>query len=398
MNRPPFEVADIIRAAGKSFIDKHRSWLTGLHLKVLSAIERCRTAALGGHRDRCTRCGYTAAISYNSCRNRHCPKCQTNARDKWLAARTKELMAVPYVHVVFTLPHQLAPLAFHNKKILYSLLFRASSASLLEIAADPKHLGAEIGFLSVLHTWGQNLLHHPHVHCVIPAGGLSADHRRWVHPRYPFFLPVKVLSRVFRGKFVAGLKRAFQQGELCLPGGLKPLAQDKTFRAFLRSLFRQDWVVYAKPPFGGPEHVLQYLARYTHRVAISNHRIVDFADGKVTFLWKDYAHGSKRRRMTLTAEEFLRRFLLHTLPRGFIRIRFFGFLANRRRAALLPLCQQLLDASPRSRSPTPPATSAGSPPLWICPHCGGPMVVSERLTAQQILWESQRQTAFVDTS
>ena len=398
MNRPPFEVADIIRAAGKSFIDKHRSWLTGLHLKVLSAIERCRTAALGGHRDRCTRCGYTAAISYNSCRNRHCPKCQTNARDKWLAARTKELMAVPYVHVVFTLPHQLAPLAFHNKKILYSLLFRASSASLLEIAADPKHLGAEVGFLSVLHTWGQNLLHHPHVHCVIPAGGLSADHRRWVHPRYPFFLPVKVLSRVFRGKFVAGLKRAFQQGELCLPGGLKPLAQDKTFRAFLRSLFRQDWVVYAKPPFGGPEHVLQYLARYTHRVAISNHRIVDFADGKVTFLWKDYAHGSKRRRMTLTAEEFLRRFLLHTLPRGFIRIRFFGFLANRRRAALLPLCQQLLDASPRSRSPTPPATSAGSPPLWICPHCGGSMVVSERLTAQQILWESQRQTAFVDTS
>jgi hypothetical protein len=307
-------------------------------------------------------------------------------------------MAVPYVHVVFTLPHQLAPLAFHNKKILYSLLFRASSASLLEIAADPKHLGAEVGFLSVLHTWGQNLLHHPHVHCVIPAGGLSADHRRWVHPRYPFFLPVKVLSRVFRGKFVAGLKRAFQQGELCLPGGLKPLAQDKTFRAFLRSLFRQDWVVYAKPPFGGPEHVLQYLARYTHRVAISNHRIVDFADGKVTFLWKDYAHGSKRRRMTLTAEEFLRRFLLHTLPRGFIRIRFFGFLANRRRAALLPLCQQLLDANPRSRSPTPPARSAGSPPLWICPHCGGSMVVSERLTAQQILWDSQRQTAFVDTS
>jgi len=398
MNRPPFEVADIICAAGRSFIDKHRSWLTGLHLKVLSAIERCRTAALGGHRDRCTRCGYTAAISYNSCRNRHCPKCQTNARDKWLAARTKELMAVPYVHVVFTLPHQLASLAFHNKRILYSLLFRASSASLLEIAADPKHLGAEIGFLSVLHTWGQNLLHHPHVHCVIPAGGLSADRRRWVHPRYPFFLPVKVLSRVFRGKFVAGLKRAFQQGELCLPGGLKPLAQDKAFRAFLRSLFRQDWVVYAKPPFGGPEHVLQYLARYTHRVAISNHRIVDFADGKVTFLWKDYAHGSKRRRMTLTAEEFLRRFLLHTLPRGFIRIRFFGFLANRRRAALLPLCQQVLDADPRSRSPTPPATSAGSPPLWICPHCGGPMLVSERLTAQQILWESQRQRAFVDTS
>jgi transposase-like zinc-binding protein/putative transposase len=235
MNRPPFEVADIIRAAGKSFIEKHRSWLTGLHLKVLSAIEHCRTAALGGHRDQCSRCGHTVAISYNSCRNRHCPKCQTNARDKWLLARRGELLPVPYVHVVFTLPHQLAPLAFHNKKILYTLLFR---------------------ILSVLHTWGQNLLHHPHVHCVIPAGGLSADHQRWVHPRYPFFLPVKVLGRVFRGKFVAGLKRAYRNGDLCLPCSLKPLAQDRIFRSFLRSLFRQDWVVYAKPPFGGPEYVL----------------------------------------------------------------------------------------------------------------------------------------------
>ena len=210
MKRPPLEVADIIRAVGRSFIDQHRSRLTGLHLKVLSAIERCRTAALGGHRDRCTRCGYTAAISYNSCRNRHCPKCQTNARDKWLAARQKELLTVPYVHVVFTLPHQLARLAFHNKRILYGLLFRASADSLLEIAADPKHLDAQIGFLSVLHTWGQNLLHHPHVHCVIPAGGLSPDHNAWVYPRYRFFLPVKVLSRVFRGKFVTGLSPHFQ--------------------------------------------------------------------------------------------------------------------------------------------------------------------------------------------
>jgi hypothetical protein len=301
------------------------------------------------------------------------------------------------VHVVFTLPHELAPLAFHNKKILYGLLFRASSATLLEIAADPKHLGAEVGFLSVLHTWGQNLLHHPHVHCVIPAGGLSADHKSWVHPRYPFFLPVKVLSRVFRGKFVAGLKRAFQRGELCLPGGLKPLVQQKAFSAFLRLLFRNDWVVYAKPPFGGPEHVLQYLARYTHRVAISNHRIVDFTDGKVSFSWKDYAHGSKRRLMALTAEEFLRRFLLHTLPRGFIRIRFFGFLASRRRAALLPLCQQLLGTIPRSRSPTS-NESARPPILWICPHRGGPMAVIARLTAQQIQQESQSRRAPFDTS
>jgi predicted Zn-ribbon and HTH transcriptional regulator len=387
---PPLEVADIIRAAGRRFIEKHRSWLTGLHLKVLSAIERCRTAALGGHRDRCSRCGYTVAISYNSCRNRHCPKCQTNARDKWLAARQRELLAVPYVHVVFTLPHELAPLAFHNKKILYTLLFRASAATLLETAADPKHLGAEIGFLSVLHTWGQNLLHHPHLHCVIPAGGLSPDRQSWVHPRYPFFLPVKVLSRVFRGKFLAGLKRAFRKGELCLPGALKPLEKDKAFRAFLRLLFRQDWVVYAKRPFGGPEHVLHYLARYTHRVAISNHRLVRFANGQVTFRWKDYAHGNKRRLMTLTAEEFLRRFLLHALPRGFVRIRSFGFLANRRRAALLPLCQKLLETNPRSRSPTPPATEARPQAVWVCPRCGGPMVVIERLTAQQV--------AFADSS
>jgi len=387
---PPLEVADIIRAAGRRFIEKHRSWLTGLHLKVLSAIERCRTAALGGHRDRCSRCGYTVAISYNSCRNRHCPKCQTNARDKWLAARQRELLAVPYVHVVFTLPHELAPLAFHNKKILYTLLFRASAATLLETAADPKHLGAEIGFLSVLHTWGQNLLHHPHLHCVIPAGGLSPDRQSWVHPRYPFFLPVKVLSRVFRGKFLAGLKRAFRKGELCLPGALKPLEKDKAFRAFLRLLFRQDWVVYAKRPFGGPEHVLHYLARYTHRVAISNHRLVRFANGQVTFRWKDYAHGNKRRLMTLTAEEFLRRFLLHALPRGFVRIRSFGFLANRRRAALLPLCQKLLETNPRSRSATPPATEARPQAVWVCPRCGGPMVVIERLTAQQV--------AFADSS
>jgi hypothetical protein len=398
MNRPPFEVADIIHAVGKSFIEKHRSWLTGLHLKVLSAIERCRTAALGGHRDRCSRCGHTVAIFYNSCRNRHCPKCQTNARDKWLAARAADLLPVRYVHVVFTLPHELAPLAFHNKRILYTLLFRASAATLLKIAADPKHLGAEIGFLGVLHTWGQNLLHHPHVHCVIPAGGLSIDHKRWVHPPYPFFLPIKVLSRVFRGKFVAGLKRAYKKGDLCLPGALKPLAEERMFRAFLRPLFHKDWIVYAKPPFGGPRHVLHYLARYTHRVAISNHRLVEFTDGKVTFHWKDYAHGNKRRLMTVTSEEFLRRFLLHTLPRGFMRIRSFGFLANRQRGALLTLCRKLLEDSTPLRS-LPTATAEQSKRgSWACPLCGGPMVVIERLTAQQIRWESAGQRAFIDTS
>jgi len=388
MNRPSFEVADIVRAAGQKFIDKNRSWLTGLHRKVLFAVECCRTAALGGHKDRCTRCGYKA-ISYNSCRNRHCPKCQTNAREKWLAARQRELLSVPYVHVVFTLPQELALLAFHNKKHLYSLLLRVSAATLLEVAGDPKHLGAEIGFLSVLHTWGQNLLHHPHVHCVIPAGGLSPDRQRWIRPRYAFFLPVKVLSRVFRGKFVDELKRMFRDGELRLPGPLRPLAREKVFRSFLRSLFRKDWVVYAKPPFGGPHYVLQYLARYTHRVAISNHRIVNFADGKVTFRWKDYAHGGKKRLMTLSMEEFLRRFLLHWLPRGFVRIRFFGFLANRRRAILLPLCRQLLATNP----PVPPQsteTSIAKQPAWLCPHCGGPMAVVERLTAEDLHRELAR--------
>jgi hypothetical protein len=281
MNAPPFEVADIVRAAGKSFIEKNRSRLNWQHLRVLRAIERCRTAALGGHLDQCSRCGQQA-ISYNSCRNRHCGKCQTNARDRWLAEREKELLNVPYVHVVFTLPHQLSPLALANKRILYDLLFRASAATLSEIAADPKHLGAEIGFMSVLHTWGQNVLHHPHVHCVIPAGGLSLDHQHWVHPRYAFFLPVKVLSRVFRGKFTAGLKRAFRKGKLVFPGTLQPFAQERAFHSFLRTLFRQDWVVYAKPPFGGPQHVLHYLARYTHRVAISNHRHVNFSHCQVT--------------------------------------------------------------------------------------------------------------------
>jgi Putative transposase len=285
-------------------------------------------------------------------------------------------------------------LALDNKKILYALLFRSSAATLLEVAANPKHLGAEIGFLTVLHTWGQNLLLHPHVHCVIPAGGLSPDHQRWVHPRYAFFLPVKFLSRVFRGKFVAGLKQAFHQGDLSLTGTLQPLQTRKAFDSFLRTLFRQDWVVYAKPPFGGPEHVLQYLARYTHRVAISNHRLLAFRDGNVTFRWKDYAHGSKSRKMTLSAEEFLRRFLLHVLPHGFVRIRFFGLLANRRRAAILPLCRTLLESSPSSLPPPPHDKSSGS----RCPHCGGPMVVIERLTAAQLLMESVRHVAIADTS
>jgi hypothetical protein len=349
-------------------------------------ITRCRTAALGGHRDQCSDCGHTA-ISYNSCRNRHCPKCQGNARLRWLQARERELLPTRYVHVVFTLPRELAPLALQNKRLIYNLLFHASAATLLEIARAPRHLGAEIGFFSVLHTWDQRLLHHPHVHCVLAAGGLAPDHSRWISSRRSFFLPVKVLSRVFRGKFVAGLKTAFHAGALQFHGHRLPLAEPRAFASWLRVLFRHDWVVYAKPPFGGPEHALRYLGAYTHRVAISNSRLVALANGHVTFCWRDSAHGNKKRLMTLPVEEFLRRFLLHLLPRGFMRIRNFGFLANRRRAELLPLCSRLLQPShPPAARTTSPALPIHS--LWQCPLCGGTMQVVERLSAAQLLLRS----------
>jgi hypothetical protein len=394
MNRPTIEVADIIRAAGNSFIERNRNYLAWPHLKVLRAIRDCRTAALGGHLDRCSRCSHQA-ISYNSCRNRHCPKCQTSAREDWLAKQSQDLLPVQYFHIVFTLPHDLSAVALQNKKEVYSLLFRASAETLLEIAADPKHLGADIGFFSVLHTWGQNLQHHPHVHCVIPAGGLSADRSRWIRAPDQFFLPVRVLSAIFRGKFSGGLQRLFRRGKLSFHGTLRHLSQPKLFQGFLRQLFRKQWIVYAKQPFGGPQHILQYLARYTHRVAISNHRLTSFEDGKVTFRWKDYAHGNKKRKMTLSADEFLRRFLLHLLPRGFVRIRHFGFLANRTRAALVPICRQALQHAPVPRS----ARTAFSPAaFWLCPHCGGQMVLSDKLTAQQIrLWSADR-NSFIDSS
>jgi len=380
MSRPPLEVADLIRSAGAAFIERNRQWLRWKHIKVLLAIARCRTAALGGHLDECTRCGHRA-ISYNSCRNRHCPKCQTAARDRWIAARQKELLPIRYVHVVFTLPVQLAPLALQNKKLIYGLLLRASAETLLEVARDPRHLGAEIGFFSVLHTWSQKLTLHPHVHCVIPAGGLSLDHTHWVRSQKRFFLPLKVLSRVFRGKFVAALKQAFHSGRLHFHGTLAPVAKSQTFAAWLRLLFRKDWVVYAKPPFGGPAYVLQYLGRYTHRVAISNHRLVSFMGGKVTFRWRDSAHSNEQKLMTLPFDEFLRRFLLHLLPKSFVRIRNFGFLANRRRATLLPLCFHLLGAA---QQPQVDQDTAASNDLWCCPKCGGPMLVIERLTAAEM--------------
>src|SRR6266403_1488374 len=383
MSRPPLEVADLIRSAGAAFIERNRQWIRWKHVKVLLAIARCRTAALGGHVDQCTRCGHRATISYNSCRNRHCPKCQTAARDRWIAARQKELLPTRYVHVVFTLPAPLASLVLQNKKFIYSLLLRASAETLLEVARDPRHLGAEIGFFSVLHTWNQKLGLHPHVHCVIPAGGLSLDHTHWIKSRSRFFLSIKVLRRVFRGKFVAGLKQAFQSGRLQFHGKLAPLSLPKTFAAWLRLLFRKDWVVYAKPPFGGPEYVLQYLGRYTHRVAISNHRLISVVDGLVTFRWRDSADRNQQKLMTLSRDEFLRRFLLHLLPKGFVRIRHFGLLANCRRSRLLPLCCAALGAVP-SQVEAETSPTQESHPLWRCPKCGGAMVVIERLTAAQL--------------
>ena len=290
--------------------------------------------------------------------------------------------------MVFTLPSQLASLALQNKKVLYGLLLRASAETLLEVARDPRHLGAEIGFFSVLHTWSQKLTLHPHVHCVIPAGGLSPDHTRWVRSPNRFFLPLKVLSRVFRGKFIAALKQAFHNGQLRFSGNLTPLAQPKNFAAWLRRFFRADWVVYAKPPFGGPQYVLHYLGRYTHRVAISNHRLVSLVDGKVSFRWRDSAHHNQQKQMTLSLDEFLRRFLLHLLPKGFVRIRHFGFLANRRRAKLLPLCFHRLGVkqqAPENQDSSSPNESYDRRP---CPKCGGPMVVLGRLTAAEILLRS----------
>ena len=391
MSRPLLEMADIVRCAGQSFLENSRKWMNWQHQKVLLAILRCRTAALGGHRDRCTSCGHTTTISYNSCRNRHCPRCQGNARLRWLQARERELLPTRYVHAVFTLPRELAPLALQNKRLIFNLLFHSSAETLLEIARDPRYLGAEIGFFSVLHTWNQRLQFHPHIHCVLAAGGIAPDHATWIPSRRSFFLPIKVLSRVFRGKFVAGLRNAFHAGTLQFYGDLLPLAEPRAFAAWLRVLFRHDWVVYSKRPFGGPEHVLRYLGAYTHRVAISNSRLVALSEGNVTFRWRDSAHNNKKRLMTLAVEEFLRRFLLHLLPRGFVRIRNFGFLANRRRATLLPLCFQLFRSSENMSSPAPSPSTDQPRSLWSCPVCGGTMHVVERLSAAQLLLRSPPQ-------
>lgn len=331
---------------------------------MLTDIVRCRTNALGGHLERCDCCGHET-IAYDSCRNRHCPKCLNGAREEWLREREAELLPIEYYHVVFTLPHELTRLAFQNKQRIYELILRSAGESLSTIAADPKHIGAEIGVLAILHTWGQSLEHHPHVHCVVTGGGIAPDGNRWVSCRAGFFLPVRVLSRYFRGRFLAALKRLYEGGELVLLGGIAELADPANFKTWLDGLYRKEWVVYAKPPFGGPSRVLRYLGRYTHRVAISNHRLVSMADGRVSFLWKDYAHGCRRRVMTLSAVEFLRRFLMHVLPKGFVRIRHYGLLANRHRREKLSLCRDLLAAS---TSPLEPCERDAVAPK--CPACG----------------------------
>jgi len=369
------EVADVLASFAARYRGRHAP--SAEQERVLGELPLCRTAALGGHKLECDRCGHQE-ISYNSCRNRHCPRCQAAARAAWLAEREADLLDVPYFHVVFTLPHELAAVALQNQRLCYGLLFRAAARTLRTIAADPAHLGAEIGFLAVLHTWTQTLLHHPHVHCVVPGGGISPDQSRWIACRDGFFLPVSVLSRLFRRLYLTGLHKAFTEGELALHGRLETLRDSQSWASLLARVRAKEWVVYAKPPFGGPVQVLKYLARYTHRVAISNARIVAIDGEHVRFLWKDRAHGGRSRCMTLPGIEFVRRFLLHVLPKGFVRIRHFGFLANRARETKLPLVRGLIAARAAPNSTEAPAAEAPRSDLAVepspeaddrCPSC-----------------------------
>jgi hypothetical protein len=343
MNRPQIEVADVVRQHGEAFLKRYGHTLCGEQHRALRAIELCYTAALGGHKTRCDACGHEGC-AYNPCRNRSCPKCQSVARAAWLANRQREVLNCPYVHSVFTLPQDLSPLVLYNPRQLYGLLFRTVSQTLLDIAGDPKHLGAEIGGLAILHSWGGELQFHPHLHCVLPAGGLAPDGSRWVPCRPNFFLPVRVLSRRFRRLYIDGLKHLYRQGELTLSGRCRELAEPRSWKHLLAALREKEWVVYAKAPQDS-EHILKYLARYTHRVAISNHRLIALQDGQVTFRFKDHKGGGKLRTRTLEAGEFLRRFLLHVLPKGLHKIRYFGYLANCHRQAKLTLCRRLLGQS-----------------------------------------------------
>lgn len=398
MSRPRLEVADIIRAHGSAFIEAMGDGLSSAKKRVLRHLRTCRTCELGGHVEQCDRCGHER-IAYNSCRDRHCPKCQAQARADWLDARQADLLPVEYFHVVFTVPEEVARIALQNKKVVYGILFAASAETLQDIAADDRHLGAQIGFLSVLHTWGQTLHHHPHIHCVVPGGGLSPDGTRWIACKPGFFLPVKVLGRVFRGKFLELLKQAHADGKLSFRGSLEHLHEGPAFAAHLRSFYEQDWVVYAKPPFGGPAQVLKYLARYTHRVAIANHRLLAMEDGQVTFSYKDYAHGERHRTMTLDAVEFLRRFLLHVLPKGFTRIRHYGLLANRIRATKLKRCRYLLGQATTPEWETELREERSHSEQDLCPRCKiGHMLRMTRLSASDAVARQLEEQRKIDSS
>jgi hypothetical protein len=382
--REGLEVADVFRRFGPTFRDRHGASLSTARWKAMRAIENCRTALLGGHVERCGDCGHQR-VAYNSCRNRNCPKCQGLARARWLEERQAELLDVPYFHVVFTVPAEIEVIAFQNQTVVYDILFRAASETLRTVAADPKHLGAEIGFLAVLHTWGQNLMHHPHVHCLVPGGGIAPDGKSWIACRPGFFLPVKVLSRMFRGLFLHYLEKAFAAGDLHFFSAYRPLHEPAAFRRYLTPVHRTEWVVYAKRPFAGPAQVLDYVGRYTHRVAISNNRLLSMDDGKARFRWKDYRDGNRQKTMTLDGGEFIRRFLIHVLPDGFHRIRYFGFLGNCQRSRKLALCRELLGMVPPAPA-DPPADfrdrfdALTGRSLRECPHCRtGVMVVIDSI-------------------
>lgn len=384
MSRPTFEVADVISRFGDELL--RQGEVTPARRRVMRALLACRTAQLGGHVESCNNCDYRR-IAYNSCRNRHCPKCQGSRQAQWLEDRAKDLLPVEYFHVVFTVPEEVAAIALQNKRALYGILFATSAATLRTIAADSRHLGAEIGFVSVLHTWSQMLQHHPHVHCVVPGGGLAPD-GRWIGCQPGFFLPVRVLGAMFRGKFVASMRAAFDRGELRFQGELQQLGERVAFARLLDTLMQKPWVVYSKPPFGGPEQVLKYLARYTHRVAIGNRRILDVDDSGVTFRWRDRADGSRSRTMKLSGVEFLRRFLLHVLPRGFQRLRHYGLLGNRKRATKLAVCRLLL------------GTTMPAPTVTVVPfetaddHC--PACRTGRLVRQP--WSAMRAPVAIDST
>ena len=357
------EVAEIFRQYGPAYRESHR--LSRDQWRVMRAIEVCRTALLGGHKDQCDHCGHVE-ISYNSCRNRHCPKCQTLRKEKWIEARREDLLPIEYFHVVFTLPSELNPLVSMNRKVLYDLLFRSVSETLTQLANDPKHLGAEIGGIGILHTWGQNLMDHPHIHCIVTGGGLSSNRGRWVSCRTGFFIPVRVISALFKGKFLDLLKKCSQSDDLVFPDRIRHLKSPEDFERFRSQLYHKQWVVYCKPPFDGVKGVLQYLGRYTHRIAISNNRILNIHNGDVSCLWRDYADQNRQKIMTLKAEEFIRRFLLHVLPSRFVRIRHFGLLANRKRKNTIALCRKILGDDNTVTQPDTPKETWQEQLLRIC--------------------------------